>query len=84
MTALNLSNSIRHLYSQGLRDVEICERLRSSLIFTRHVIARICHSDPVAESLHYLNRHKKGRLVKARIINDDPHWEESNRYDRQN
>jgi hypothetical protein len=72
---------IKHLFTQGLRDYEICERLGTSSIFTRNAIANICYTDPAAESLHYKKRHLKGRKVRAQFINNDPYFEEVNRFD---
>jgi hypothetical protein len=81
MTALNMASHIRHLYTQGLRDYEICARIKTSPIFTKHTIAKIIASDPAAESKHYQNRRRKGRMVNARFANDDPYWEEVDRFD---
>lgn len=78
MTAANQTTLIAHLFKQGLREHEICQKARASPIFTRHAIARICCDRPSIESLHYQNR-KKG-IHKARIINNDPHWEEVDRF----
>ena len=78
MTALNMASHIRHLYTQGLRDYEICERIKTSPIFTKHTISRLCMGNPYAESRHYANR--RIRAHKVRIINNDPYFEEVNRF----
>jgi hypothetical protein len=78
MTALNMASHIRHLYTQGLRDYEICGRIKTSPIFTRHTITRLCQS-PAVESRHYINR-KRG-VHKITIVNDDPHWEKVDRFE---
>jgi len=79
MTALNMASHIRHLYTQGLRDYEICERIKTSPIFTKHIISRLCMGNPYAESRHYANR-KRG-VHKITIVNDDPHWEKVDRFE---
>jgi hypothetical protein len=81
MTAYNTARQIRHLYTQGLRENEICRRIRASQIFTRHTIARLIESNPAVESKHFINRRLKGRLLNARFVNDDPYWEEVDRFD---
>ena len=80
MTAYNTATQIRHLYTQGLRENEICQRIKSSPIFTQHTIAKLCASCPAAESKHFYNRRTKGRLIRACFVNDDPHWEEVDRF----
>jgi len=79
MTALNMASHIRHLYTQGLRDYEICERIKTSPIFTKHIISRLCMGNPYAESslIRLMNL-----LIKAvYLINNDPYFEEVNRFD---
>jgi hypothetical protein len=70
MTVLNQSTSIKHLFTQGLKDFEIVSRTGFSLIFVKHEIARLTSTDPAAESKHYIARHKKGRNVRAYIVYD--------------
>lgn len=81
MTILNKVTEIRHLYIQGMRDHEICERLKTSTIFTRNVIARMAANEPAMESKHYINRRRKGALVRAQIINEDPLFEARDRFE---
>jgi hypothetical protein len=73
--------TVRHLYTQGLRDYEIAERLQTPLIQIQHAITFICMNCPDAESKHYINRHQKGRYVRARFINDDPYYEKVCRFE---
>lgn len=80
MKISSVTTHIKHLFVQGLQPHEICSRLGTSAIFTRHAIANICSSDPAAESLHYKNRHLKGRKVRAQFINNDPTHELSDRF----
>lgn len=80
MSVTNQRNWIKWLYTQGKRDYEIREATGISLIFIKHTIARIVATDPAAESKHYINRRKKGRLVNATIVNNDPHFEEVDRF----
>ena len=80
MTVPHMSNTIRHLYTQGMRDYEIVERTGFSLILVKHEIAKLIHNNVSAESKHYINRHKKGRYVRAYFVNDDPHWEKESRF----
>ena len=80
MKTSSTTTHIKHLFTQGLKDYEICERLRTSSIFTRNAIAATCSTDPAAESLHYKNRHIKGRKVRAYFVNNDPTHELQDRF----
>lgn len=81
MTAHNAATYIRHLYRQVMREHEICERIRTSQIFTQHVISKICREDAGSLSMHCMNRRRKGRVARAYIVNDDPYFERVNRFD---
>lgn len=80
MTTATLTNRIRRLYMDGRNENEICQLLRSSPILTKHLIATVVHREPAAESAHYVNRHNKGRLVRANIVNNDPYEEAQDRF----
>jgi len=84
MTALNMASHIRHLYTQGLRDYEICERLKTCAIFTAHTIADAVKADTQVEIDHYRNRATRPRKSRpegnARIVNEDPHYELVDRF----
>ncbi len=84
MTALNMASHIRHLYTQGLRDYEICERLKTCAIFTVHTIADAVKADTQVEIDHYRNRATRPRKSRpegnARIVNEDPHYELVDRF----
>jgi hypothetical protein len=82
MTDQFLRTSVRRLFAAGLREHEIRERLGTSQIWTRHALTSAIHREPALESMHYINRHKRGRLATARIVNEDPVCELVNRYDR--
>ena len=73
--------TIRHLYMGGLRDYEIAERTGVPLIQVKHAIDLINANIPDAESKHYINRHAKGRRVRAYIVNDDPYYEKVCRFE---
>ena len=73
--------AVRQLYESGLKDFEISERLKVPLIQTQHAILLICQNFPMSESKHYINRHQKGRYVRARFINDDPFFEKVCRFE---
>ena len=84
MTALNMASHIRHLYTQGLRDYEICERLKTCAIFTAHTIADAVKADTQVEIDHYRNRATRPRKSRpvgnARLINEDAHYELVDRF----
>ena len=72
---------VRRLFEQGLKDFEISERLKVPLIQTQHAILLICQNFPMSESKHYINRHQKGRYVRAHFVNDDPFFEKVCRFE---
>lgn len=80
MTTQRQLDTIRSLFVQGLRDYEICERTRFSLIFVKHAISNI-RRDPLNETLHLINRKRKGNPVTVTIVNDDPYCEMADRYE---
>jgi hypothetical protein len=79
-----MASHIRHLYTQGLRDYEICERLKTSAIFTAHTISDAVATDTQVEIDHYRNRATRPRKSRpegnARIVNEDPHYELVDRF----
>lgn len=78
MTATNQATLIAHLFKRGFMAHEICEMAKTSPIFTRHTITRLCQS-PAVESRHYINR--KREVHKITIVNDDPHREKVDRFE---
>ena len=72
---------VRWLYESGLKDHEISERIKVPLIQVQHAILLICQNFPMSESKHYINRHQKGRYVRAHFVNDDPYYEKACRFE---
>lgn len=80
MTAYNQSTHIRHLFRQGLQVHEICARAHTSKIFTQNALARLWEIDPQSISRHFISRRVKGRMVRAALVNNDPYFEEHDRF----
>ena len=68
--------SVRWEYAHGATEIQICDRLRVSQIWVYHALCALRAEDPNLES-----RHLKGRKVRAQFINNDPYFEEVNRFD---
>ncbi|MDD3109632.1 MAG: hypothetical protein PHH32_03200 [Eubacteriales bacterium] len=69
------STAVKWLYSQGLTETEICERLGTSRIWTLHTIADAVARDAQLRGKHLRARRMKGRIVRAKLVNDEPYWE---------
>ena len=81
MSESGKAREIRWLYLQGLTQQQICERLKTSKIFTMHTIKSFCDRCPGTESDHLTNMRIKGRRVAHTwIINDDPHFEKGGNF----
>jgi transcription elongation GreA/GreB family factor len=84
MTNAELAAAVRRLYTQGFRDYEIREQLKTCAIFTAHTIADAVKADTQVEIDHYRNRATRPRKSRpvgnARIVNEDPHYELVDRY----
>ena len=61
---------VRDLYKVGLEIPEICDRLHTSKIWTRHTVEDLTHAEPSLETRHYLARHgvKQPARVEARFV----------------
>jgi transcription elongation GreA/GreB family factor len=84
MTNAELAAAVRRLYTQGFRDYEIREQLKTCPIFTSHTIADAVAEDTQVEVEHYRNRATRPRKSRpvgnARLVNDDAHYELVDRF----
>lgn len=85
MTTTYMAKQIVKLYTQGYRDYEIREQLKTSAIFTLHAIANAVSQDIRVEMSHYANRgSRKSRIKLAHpatahfVLDDDCHHERGN------
>jgi hypothetical protein len=84
MTSTYMAKQIVKLYTQGFRDYEIREQLKTSAIFTLHAIANAVSQDIRVEMSHYANRGSRKRIKPAHpatahfVLDDDNHHERGN------
>lgn len=75
MKKQHLLSEIAWLYGMGMNKSELCQRLRACSYRMDRMLRHLMYKDPALEGRHLRSRRAKGRLVRARLINDDPHWD---------
>lgn len=80
MSERTIRSQMQWLYRNGMKEHEIAQRLKTSMIWTRHALARLIERDAQLQADHLRARRVKGRRCLAQIIMDDPVCEQEDRY----
>lgn len=80
MTERTLRANLAWMYRHGMKEIEICERLRTSMIWTRHAVARLLAQDPQLQGDHLRNRRARKKWPRAQFVLDDPMCEQEDKY----
>ena len=71
---MKCTTAVKWLYSQGLTEPDICERLGTSRIWTMHTIADAVAKDAQLRGKHLRARRMRGRQVWDQFLSSDPDW----------